>query len=238
MSVKPKSPSLRIWYQMRVVADERERSSSVPTLLEDMGVRVVYNVLETGDYLLSNKVAVERKTVPDLVASIFDGRLFKQVKVLRQVYEKPILLIEGDLTSVERLTNRPRAVIGALTAIAIGFEMPVLYAGDKRQTAEYIYTIASRLHRRGESRQPITPPKAGRVFDERIRVLITLPGVGPTLAERLLKRFRSLRNVFNASITELMKVKGLSRDKAETIYTFINSRYAEPEKAGRQTRLD
>ena len=223
---------------MRIIADEREKASNVPALLEDMGVRVVYDVLEAGDYLLSNKVAVERKTVPDFIASIFDGRLFKQVKALKQVYEKPILLIEGDLARVERLTNRPRAVIGALSAIAIGFEIPVLYAGDKRQTAEYIYTIASRLHRRGESRQPITPPRAGRVFDERIRVLITPPGIGPTLAERLLKRFGSLRDVFDASITELMKVKGLSRDKAEAIYTFINSRYAEPEKVGRQTRLD
>lgn len=223
---------------MRIIADEREKGSSIPTLLEDMGVRVVYDILETGDYLLSNKVAVERKTVSDLIASIFDGRLFKQVNALKQAYEKPILLIEGDLTDIERLTNRPKAVIGALTAIAIGFELPVLYAGDKRQTAEYIYTIASRLHRRGESRQPITPPKAGRIFDERIRVLVALPGVGPILAERLLKMFGSLRNIFDASITELMKVKGLTRDKAEAIYTFVNSRYMETEKTGKQTRLD
>lgn len=223
---------------MRIVADERERGSGIPTLLENMGVRVVYDLLEMGDYLLSDKVAIERKTVQDLVASIFDGRLFKQVSALKQAYERPILLIEGDLSDIEKLTNRPRAVIGALTAVAVGFALPILYAGDKRQTAEYIYTIASRLHRRGESRQPITPPKAGRVFDERIRVLAALPGVGPTLAERLLKRFGNLRNVFNASITELMKVKGLNQEKAEAIYMFVNSRYMEGEKPGRQTKLD
>ncbi|MCP8316034.1 MAG: hypothetical protein H3Z52_16305 [archaeon] len=40
---------------------------------------------KVGDYILASDVAVERKTVLDSVYSIYDGRLFKQAKLLNLV---------------------------------------------------------------------------------------------------------------------------------------------------------
>ncbi|MBS7610624.1 hypothetical protein KEJ27_00185 [Candidatus Bathyarchaeota archaeon] len=222
---------------MRIIVDERERDSGIPLILKDKGVRIVYELLEVGDYVLSSKVAFERKTLPDFIASIFDGRLFKQIKSLKDNYEKPVLLLEGDVARINEFTTRTRAVLGAMSAISLGFEVPVLYAYDKVQSAEHIYIVALKLHRRGESKQPITVPKTSKKIDERIKVLTSLPGMGPTLAERTLESFGSLRRVFNASITELMKVKGLNQAKAEAIYRLINSSYTRIIEGGRQTRL-
>jgi len=223
---------------MRIIVDERERDSGVPSILKDKGVRIIYELLEVGDYVLSSKVAFERKTLPDFIASIFDGRLFKQIKSLKDHYEKPVLLLEGDIARIGEFTTKTKAVLGAMSAISLGFEVPILCSCDKVQSAEHIYIVALRLHRRGESKQPITVPKASKKIDERIKVLTSLPGMGPTLAERTLEIFGSLRRVFNASITELMKVKGLNQSRAEAIYRLINSSYTQSVKDVRQTKLD
>lgn len=223
---------------MRIIVDERERDSGVPSILKDKGVRIVYELLEVGDYVLSSRVAFERKTLPDFIASIFDGRLFKQIKSLKDHYEKPVLLLEGDVARIGEFTTKTKAVLGAMSAISLGFEVPVLYAYDRVQSAEYIHIVALRLHRRGESKQPITVPKTSKKVDERVKVLTSIPGMGPTLAERTLEKFGSLRRVFNASITELMKVKGLNQTKAEAIYRLVNSSYTRTIEEGRQTRLD
>jgi len=223
---------------MRIIVDERERDSGVPSILKDKGVRIVYELLEVGDYVLSSRVAFERKTLPDFIASIFDGRLFKQVKLLKEHYEKPVLLLEGDVAKISEFTTKTKAVLGAMSAISLGFEVPILYAYDKTQSAEHIYIVALRLLRRGESKQPITVPKAGGRIDERIKVLTSLPGMGPILAERALEKFGNLRRVFNASVAELMKIKGLNQTKAEAIYRLINSNYMRSIEEGRQTKLD
>ncbi|PCN50813.1 hypothetical protein B6U99_02625 [Candidatus Geothermarchaeota archaeon ex4572_27] len=62
--------------------------------------------------------------------------------------------------------------------------------------------------------------------DERkIFILEGLPDVGPKLAEKLLLRFGTLRNVFNASLHQLQDVEGIGEKKAEEIYRIINTPY-------------
>ena len=61
---------------VRIVADEREKNSQVPNLLKSMGVFVDYEQLAVGDYIVSSETVIERKTVYDLISSVYDGRLF------------------------------------------------------------------------------------------------------------------------------------------------------------------
>ncbi|MGQ9469205.1 MAG: ERCC4 domain-containing protein [Nitrososphaerales archaeon] len=68
--------------KIRIVVDERERASRVPNILSELGARLDFSQLQVGDYILASDVAVERKTVSDLVHSIYDGRLFKQAAEL------------------------------------------------------------------------------------------------------------------------------------------------------------
>jgi DNA excision repair protein ERCC-4 len=50
--------------------------------------------LEVGDYILSPKMCVERKSVSDLVQSLKSGRLYVQSEAMCVHYPIPILLIE------------------------------------------------------------------------------------------------------------------------------------------------
>jgi len=89
----------------RVVVDERERASGVPDELSKLGVRVYFSQLPVADYVLNPEIAVERKTVRDLVSSVYDARIFSQAARLAASYAKPYLLVEGDSKEVEQLAK-------------------------------------------------------------------------------------------------------------------------------------
>ena len=67
--------------------------------------------------------------------------------------------------------------------------------------------------------------RAGDLEQLQLFLVATLPGVGPKLADRLLRRFGTVRRVFGASVAELASVEGVGRAKAEKIVEVLNSRY-------------
>jgi DNA excision repair protein ERCC-4 len=55
--------------------DIREMGAVLPSLIDYNGIKVVPATLTVGDYILSPKMCVERKALPDLEASFINGRL-------------------------------------------------------------------------------------------------------------------------------------------------------------------
>src|SRR5919197_4929609 len=84
----------------RIVVDEREKGSRIPDLLLQAGATIDFAQLKVGDYIVSPETAIERKTIRDLISSIYDGRLFVQCSELAQYYSKPMLIIEGNIVEL------------------------------------------------------------------------------------------------------------------------------------------
>src|SRR4051794_11288641 len=78
-----------------VLYDHRERRSGIPAALQKAGIDVAVEQLPVGDYILSDRLVVERKTGADLAASIKDRRLFDQVERLEEAYPAVVLIVEG-----------------------------------------------------------------------------------------------------------------------------------------------
>src|SRR3954449_13221931 len=76
--------------------DHGERRSGVPAALERLGVHARGTRLPAGDYVVSDRLVVERKGPTDLAASIKDRRLFEQLARLADAYPSVVLIIEGD----------------------------------------------------------------------------------------------------------------------------------------------
>jgi ERCC4-type nuclease len=89
----------------RIVVDERERKSGIPDLLLHAGAIIDFAQLKVGDYIVSPETAVERKTIQDLLNSIFDGRLFVQCSQLNEYYVKPVLIVEGNIVDLMDITE-------------------------------------------------------------------------------------------------------------------------------------
>lgn len=57
-------------------------------------MNIIPVTLEVGDYILSPKICVERKSLQDLFGSFASGRLYHQAEMMVRYYQIPVLLIE------------------------------------------------------------------------------------------------------------------------------------------------
>ena len=224
--------------KFRVVVDEREKPSGVPDLLKEFGLQVEYRMLEVGDYVVSWECAVERKGERDFLKSLYSGRLFDEAHRLCETYDRPVLIVEGRLPLSVMEMTKPRAFWGSLTTLAFEYGLRVFFTADARQTADFIYTLT---RHRGFTRPrgPLIRKKhKARTLDKNQLLLVSsLPGIGPKLADRALRRFGTVRRVFSASVAELSSVDGIARIKAEKIAEILDARYHPAERQPEQLRL-
>jgi DNA excision repair protein ERCC-4 len=193
-----------------VLFDHREMASGVPDALVSRGVPVAAQRLGAGDYVLSDRLVVERKTGADLAASIKDRRLFEQIERLREAYAAVVLLVEGDPVHIAE-----RSWQGALgRALVTG--VAVLRTADPDDSATWL----ARLHHlegKGPSEargRPRTRRPTGDVRRVAEDVLGCLPGISTVGARRLLDRFGSLAAVFAADEEQLRTVAGIGPVRA------------------------
>jgi len=225
--------------KIRVVVDEREKPSGIPELLKEYGLQVEYQMLEVGDYVVSPDYAVERKKGRDFLKSLYSGRLFDQAHQLCETYDHPVLVVEGELPLFVREMARPRAFWGALTTLAFEYGLSVFFTADAGQTADFIYTL-TRHRGFARPRGPLIRKKPRVKGLERTQLFLvsSLPGIGPKLADRALRRFGTVRRVFSASVAELSSVDGIGRIKAEKMAEILDAHYHPAEKPPKQLRLD
>ena len=78
-----------------ILVDTREVRCSISSYLRNNHqIRTEIRQLAIGDYILSNRMAVERKTISDLMGSTFDKRVFGQISALKAAYSRPVMIIE------------------------------------------------------------------------------------------------------------------------------------------------
>lgn len=212
---------------VRVYADKRERNSFVVNELKKKGIEVIEKQMDVADYVLSDSIGVERKTVKDFLSSLVDGRLFSQLMNLVISFEKPLLLLEGMQEELFTLRNIHRnAIIGALSSIALKFQIPIIYTKDEYETAEFLYIIACREQLSKNKTSSLRIRKKNLSFAEQQRFVVeSLPLVGPKLAGELLEKFGSIKAIANASQKDLMKVKKVGEKKAKQIFNLFNKKY-------------
>ncbi|MBM3894877.1 MAG: heavy metal resistance protein CzcA [Thaumarchaeota archaeon] len=209
--------------QLRIIVDEREKKSGIPDLLKAVGVNIEVRTLPVGDYIVAPEIVVERKSIRDLISSIFDGRLFDQCNRLREHFQHPVILMEGDVDEIEEFTENPLVFYGAISSIAIDFKIPVIPTPNATHTAKLLVSMSSRKEaQKGPFLKKIK--KSNDLQRQQLSVLCSLPGVGEKLATRMLEKFGTPLQVLSASSVELAKVEGLGKERAKKIKDMLESK--------------
>ncbi len=223
----------------RVVADERERASGVPEELSKLNVRVYFSRLPVADYVLNPEVAVERKSVRDLVSSVYDSRLFYQSAKISAAYAKPFLLVEGDSKEVESLARNLKSFYGAIANVTMAYGLRVLYTANPRETALAIAELLSHARAKPLARMPSElPPKAKTVPLQQLYLVSSMPGIGRKLAEKLLSKYGTPRRVMALTAGELALTQGIGWKKAEKIKVVLDAKFTKHAEEGSQSRLE
>jgi DNA excision repair protein ERCC-4 len=222
---------------VRIVVDERERNSNIPELLKNAGAVIDFTQLKVGDYVVSSETAVERKTVRDLISSIYDGRLFLQCSDLVKHYQKPLLVVQGNIaelaeapedvedTDTKLYAERMPLAYDALITVATEFRIPIIHTPSAEQTAQLLVTLVNRSLREGKATGPLLRKikKENPTYIQQLSVLASLPGVGEKLAARMLKKFHTPIRALNASAAELATIPGFGLARAERVRKILNT---------------
>lgn len=213
---------------MLVSYDYREDRTRIPRLLQQAGLELHRTNLLVGDYIVGD-IAIERKTINDYIASKESGELDNQLYALSYNFDLSYLVIEGYVSKAlmyRKITRQ--AYISSL----VGSSLKRASDGKKGQvitvnletdfdTALFIQSLASKLSNPEARKLVLKRPKPGS--NDLIKyILLGLPGIGPKRADLLIKKFKSIRNLANASVDEIKSVPGFGNMLAGQVYRILN----------------
>ncbi|MBI4176147.1 MAG: hypothetical protein HY518_03005 [Candidatus Aenigmarchaeota archaeon] len=212
-----------------IIADSRELQSNVTRFLRELGADVVEKQLATGDYICSDRVCVERKTIDDFINSLIDQRVFRQVHGLSEAYERPVLIMEGnpELLYVERNVHA-NAIRGALASLTIDYQLPTLWTRNSKETAAQIYWIAYReqVKEKRELQLQIRSVKKSMPTHRQQEALVAgLPGISGKRARQLLEHYRTPERFFRATEGSLKRLDGFGDKRAKAIKEILKAEY-------------
>jgi Fanconi anemia group M protein len=89
--------------------------------------------------------------------------------------------------------------------------------------------MISRQAQHGLTFNPVEDKKKGKFSEDKealLSVVESLPDVGTAIAMAMLKQFRTLKGVVNASKKDLVSVDGIGVKRAEKILKFLDKVYS------------
>lgn len=172
--------------------------------------------LVVGDFTNSDKkkegnIVIERKKAPDFVASVLDGRLWKQLENMRQ--SRSVLLIEGDLNKAVRAhairSKRPyvqlwNIVYGSYTSLVARENYKNIKIAHVSNKAELKYMIPKLLEKCDYKYKVVNRTKSP---NHALNILVGFPGVSVVRAIKLLKVYETAEGAIQ-HMNEWEKVVG------------------------------
>lgn len=205
--------------KIKIIVDHREKNSLVVSELHNLGFDIEYKQLPVADYIINN-TAIERKTLSDFKSSIINKRIMQQLLELKQ-YPSHFLILEGlDDTDPYSGQIHENAFRGFLLSVILEYNVPIIFTLNEKDTAKYISVLAKK------QKSPESSIRATKILltnKEQLQFILEgFPHIGPIAAKKLLKHFKTIKNLANATEEELKEVIG---KKAEIVHKLFNKKY-------------
>lgn len=220
--------------KLSLQVDHREQTSGIIKALS--AYEELFHVetcrLKTGDYLLNNQILIERKRLPDFLASIKTGRMFQQAYRMVHSNYHPFMILEGNKKEIRRSQMKREAIQGTLIHLTVFLGIPIIRSSNIEETAQLISFTALQLYegnRPGMHASIVKYPRyqLNKKQKAALKILANFPGIGPEKAIAILSAFRNLKDVFNARPDQLESANGIGPKLAESIYGLINEPFID-----------
>ena len=208
---------------LEIVIDSRELHSPVHQILAATpNINLTVKELSSGDYVLGDGFAIERKDATDFVLSIMDGRLFSQVLRMKVEYDRVVFLIHGNVYAT-RSAITPDSIRGAISYLMAIEGVSVVTTGNAIEAADLMLTMTRHLQEGLGYDVPLRSSKPKDLRDLASYLVQGLPGIGATSARGLLAHFGSPARVFAATAADLCKAPGVGKKTAERIFEALHT---------------
>lgn len=166
---------------------------------------------------------IERKTIRDFEASFLDGRYREQrgriLSFCQENKTQPIYLLEGSWSSATGRLQKS-AILKLINRLTLHYQIPILHTESIQETYEVLVTLVEQWKDDPKSLQRTSElvkvsdgihiNKKVNAMDYRqfgVSCLAQCPGVSVKMAEVLIDKYGSLKNVMNTTQKELEQIK-------------------------------
>lgn len=191
------------------------------------------DTLPVGDFIFDNKVVFEYKTASDIISSIIDGRVFRQVEKMKQ-YPFSYVVIVGNVAETinERNANywnrknqvrqfTVRNYLGALARLQV--ETKVIYVDNNQQCWTVMEYIVQKLLDENPNVRGVDKPKV--TLSDPIATFLSCIyindnsrlGIKTAVMIREYLHLESLSDLLEVEYEDLIKVKGVGVKTAKKI---------------------
>ncbi|XP_050988741.1 Fanconi anemia group M protein isoform X2 [Labeo rohita] len=206
---------------LRVLVDSRcisGGSEVVSCLRLRHGLQVHVCSLISSDFIVSNRMAVERQSESEVASAQNRKRLQERIQRLQATYERVCLIIEKDRSKpgeTVRLFQRSRYYDGTLAAL-VKAGVRLLVSKGPDDTAAILSELAQVERRKGQAIGVPLEVKGHR--QQALQFYLTLPHVSYVSALNMCHSFSSVSHMINSSVEELQASARVSRSRAEDVY--------------------
>lgn len=235
--------------ELRIVVDLREFGSSLPNLLYRVGIKIIPCMITVGDYIVSPKICVERKSIPDLISSFKSGRLYQQCEQMFRHYELPTLLIEFDESksfSLSRFSEsrfqrvnptNPTAtqlmqqnIQSKIMLLLISFpKLKIIWSSSPYETAQIFLKLKANQEEpdigdaldKGVNKSVVTQDGGPPIFnDDPIDFIQNIPGINSVNFHLIIQKVKSIEEMVKLTKDQFVIILG--EENGRKAYNFVN----------------
>ncbi|XP_074852253.1 Fanconi anemia group M protein isoform X2 [Carettochelys insculpta] len=209
-----------------ILVDSHEISSGseiISSLKAAHGVKVQVCSLGGCDYIVSNRMAVERRTESDLLNCVNRNKIIQRIQHLQSVFERICVLVEKDRIKAgetSRLFQRTKYYDGMLSALTRA-GIRILFSSCQEESACLLKELAMVEQRKNVAIHVPTEVRGAK--QEALRFYLSIPNISYLAALNMCHGFDSVKKMANSSPKDIALCAQVSQQKAEEIYCYIHS---------------
>ncbi|XP_025061403.1 Fanconi anemia group M protein isoform X1 [Alligator sinensis] len=207
-----------------ILVDSREISSGseiISSLKAVHEIKVQVCSLGGCDYIVSNRLVVERKFQSELLNNTNRSKLIQRIQHLQSMFERICVIVEKDRIKAGealRQLHRTKHYDGMLSAFARA-GIRILFSSCQEETAKLLKDLA--LVERRKKAAIAVPPEVSSPKQDALRFYLSIPNISHLTALNMCHRFGSVKMMANSSPKDIAAGAQVSQQKAEEIYRYI-----------------
>ncbi|XP_049624293.1 Fanconi anemia group M protein isoform X2 [Suncus etruscus] len=208
-----------------IFVDSREITSGsavISSLRAIHGLHVEVCPLNGCDYIVSNRMAVERKSHSE-ISNINNNKFIDQIQHLQSMFERICVIVEKDRDKTgdtSKMIRRTKSYDSLLTTL-IGAGIRILFSSCQEETADLLKELSL-----VEQRKKVgihVPTVMNSIKSDALQFYLSIPNISYITAINMCHQFSSVKKMINSSPQEISKYVQVTHQKAEDIYRYVHS---------------
>ncbi|XP_052594569.1 Fanconi anemia group M protein isoform X2 [Peromyscus californicus insignis] len=208
-----------------ILVDSREITSGlevISSLRTVHGLQVEVCPLNGCDYIVSNRMVVERKSLSEMLNNGSKNKFIEQIQRLQSMFQRICVIVEKDREKAgdtSRMFRRTKCYDSLLTAL-VGAGIRILFSSGQEETADLLKELSLVEQRKNVGIHVpavLNPSKC-----EALQFYLSIPSISYITALNMCHRFSSVKKMANSSPEEISACAQVTRQKAEEIYRYIH----------------